>query len=153
VQSIVREVRHELVTLPNYNVFDWLEGEVKPDDTVILRGEVVRPTLKSDAEQRVKSIESVSKVVNEIRVLPLSPMDDELRIAIYRAIFRGDSPLMIYGLRSVPPMHIIVENGRATLKGVVASEMDKQLAYTAARGVPGLFEVKNELSVEKATSN
>jgi hyperosmotically inducible protein len=142
-----------LVTLPFYNVFDWLEGEVQPDGTVILRGDVVSPTLKSDAEKRVKGIESVSKVINEIHILPLSPMDDQLRIAIYRAIFKQDSPLLLYGLRSVPPIHIIVENGRATLKGVVASEMDKQLAYIAARGVPGLFDVKNELKAEKPTSN
>ncbi len=153
VQSIIKEVRHELVMLPYYGVFDWLEGEVKPDGPVIWRGEAVRPTMKSDAEKAVKRIESVTNVVNQIRVLPLSPMDDEQRIAIYRALFNGNSPLMQYGLRSVPPIHIIVENGRATLKGVVATEMDKQLAYTAARSVPGLFDVKNELTLEKATTS
>jgi hyperosmotically inducible protein len=145
------EVRHELVTLPYYGVFDWLEAEVLPDDTVVLRGAVTRPTLKSDAEARVRRLEGVAKVVNEIEVLPLSTHDDEIRLATYRAIFNYNSPLLRYSLRAVPPIHIIVKNGRVTLKGVVASETDRQLAYTAARGVPQVFEVTNELQVEKRT--
>jgi len=151
IQSIAREVRHELLTLPYYDVFDWLEGQVKPDGTVVLRGETVRPTLKSDAEKEVRKIESVPNVVNEIRVLPLSSFDDDIRRATYRALFKFDSPLMRYGIMAVPPIHIIVENGHVTLKGMVANPMDKQLAETAARGVPGTFEVKNELQVEKAS--
>jgi len=146
--ALVREVRHELVTLPFYDVFDWLEGEVRPDGTIHLRGQVVRPTTRSDAEARVRSIKGVAGVVNEIEVLPLSPDDDRLRAALYNAIFKYDSPLFRYATRAVPPIHIIVRNGRATLKGVVASRNDSDLAYTAARGVPGLFEVTNELRVE-----
>jgi len=151
LEAIAERVRHELVMLPYYGIFDWLEGEVNPDGSVILRGEVVRPSLKSDAEFRVKRIESVTNVVNEIRVLPLSTMDDGLRIALYRAIFY--SSLARYSLGAVSPIHIIVRNGRATLKGVVGSEMDKQLAYMSARGVPGLFDVKNELMAEYKVSN
>ena len=151
LEAIAERVRHELVMLPYYGVFDWLEGEVNPDGSVILRGEVVRPSLKSDAEFRVKRIESVTNVVNEIRVLPLSTMDDGLRIALYRAIFY--SSLARYTLGAVSPIHIIVRNGRATLKGVVGSEMDKQLAYMSARGVPGLFDVKNELMAEYKAAN
>ena len=151
LEAIAKRVRHELVMLPYYSVFDWLEGEVRPDGSVILRGEVVRPSLKSDAEFRVKRIESVTNVVNEIRVLPLSTMDDGLRIALYRAIFY--SSLARYSLGAVSPIHIIVRNGRATLKGVVGSEMDKQLAYMSARGVPGLFDVKNELMAEYKAAN
>ncbi len=151
LEAIAERVRHELVMLPYYGVFDWLEGEVNPDGSVILRGEVVRPSLKSDAEFRVKRIESVTNVVNEIRVLPLSTMDDGLRIALYRAIFY--SSLARYSLGAVSPIHIIVRNGRATLKGVVGSEMDKQLAYMSARGVPGLFDVKNELMAEYKAAN
>ena len=153
LEAIAERVRHELVMLPYYGVFDWLEGEVKPDGSVILRGEVVRPSLKSDAEFRVKRIESVTNVVNEIRVLPLSTMDDGLRIALYRAVFYSNSSLARYSLGAVSPIHIIVRNGRATLKGVVGSEMDKQLAYMSARGVPGLFDVKNELMAEYKVSN
>src|SRR5437870_2906754 len=147
---IADEVRHQLVTLPYYNVFDWLEAEVLPDDTVVLRGQVTRPTTKSDAEARVRSLESVAKVVNEIEVLPASPSDDQIRLAMYHAIFRYNSPLFQYSIRAVAPVHIIVKNGHVTLKGVVATDMDRQLAYMAANGVPGVFEVKNDLMVENS---
>lgn len=145
---LAQEVRHRLVTLPFYDVFDWLEGEVRPDGTLVLRGQVVRPTLKSDAERSVRDIEGIARVVNEIEVLPVSPNDDQLRVALYRAIYNFDSPLFRYATRAVPPIHIIVKNGRATLKGVVATQSDSDLAYTAARSVPGLFEVTNQLRVE-----
>jgi hyperosmotically inducible periplasmic protein len=146
---LVRQVRNELVTLPYYGVFDWLEGEVKGDGTVILRGQVVRPTTKSDAEGRVKDVEGVERVVNEIEVLPLSPNDDRIRLAVYRAIFNYNSPLFRYATQAVPPIHIIVRNGRVTLKGVVANKSDSNLANIRARGVPGVFEVTNQLQVEQ----
>ena len=145
---VIRQVRHELVTLPYYGVFDWLEFEVRPDNTVVLRGQVVRPTTKSDAEARVKEVDGVSKVVNEIEVLPLSPMDDRLRRALYRTIYGQNSPLFRYAIQATPSIHIIVKNGHATLKGIVANKGDAQLAYMRARSVPGLFDVKNELQIE-----
>ena len=144
---IIREVRHELAMLPYYGVFDWLEFEVSPDNTVILRGQVVRPTTKSDAEKRVKDIPGVKQVVNQIEVLPPSPEDDRLRLALYRALYDWDSPLFRYATQSVPPIHIIVNHGRASLKGIVDSKADAQLAYIRARAVPGLFDVKNELQI------
>ena len=149
IEALKEEVRHQLVTLPYYTAFDWLQAAVKPDGTVTLRGEVTRPTTKDDAESRVKKLEAVSRVVNNIEVLPLSPMDDQLRVAVYRAIFRFDSPLFRYGTQSVPPIHIIVKNGHVTLKGIVLNQGDSQLAYMAANGVPGIFEVKNALQVEQ----
>jgi hyperosmotically inducible periplasmic protein len=149
IEALKEEVRHQLVTLPYYTVFDWLEAQVKPDGTVTLKGEVTRPTVKDDAEHRVKKLEAVSRAINSIEVLPLSPMDDELRVALYRAIYRFDSPLFRYGTQSVPPIHIIVKNGHVTLKGIVLNEGDSQLAYMAARGVPGTFVVKNELQIEQ----
>lgn len=148
-ETLRAAVRHELVTLPYYDVFDWLEAELTPGGQVVLRGEVVRPTTSSDAEKRVRRLEGVSEVVNEIKVLSVSQQDRALRIALYRAIYNWNSPLFRYATRVMPPIHIVVENSRATLKGVVASEMESQLAYTAARHVPGLFEVKNELRVEQ----
>jgi len=148
--KIVDEVRHQLVTLPYYGVFDWLEGEVLPDGTVVLRGEVTRPTTKSEAESRVKSLESVSKVENQIETLPVSPNDDQIRRQIYRELFNFDSPLFQYALRAVPPIHILVKNGHVTLKGIVMNDMDRQLAEMRARGVPNVFDVKNELTVENA---
>ena len=145
---LVRQVRHELVTLPYYGVFDWLEFEIQPDNTIVLRGQVVRPTTKSDAEANVKDIDGVSRVVNQIEVLPLSPHDDRLRRALYRAIYGSNSPLFRYAVQSIPPIHLIVNRGRATLKGIVANKSDAQLAYIRARGVSGLFEVKNQLVIE-----
>jgi osmotically-inducible protein OsmY len=147
--ALAAEIRHELLMLPYYDVFDWLEGEVQ-DGRVVLRGEVTRPTIKSAAESRVKQIEGVEQIDNQIQVLPVSSNDDRLRIALYRSIFNFNSPLFRYATRSVPPIHIIVNRGRATLKGVVATEMDRQLAYTKARSVPGLFDVQNELRVERS---
>jgi hyperosmotically inducible protein len=108
--------------------------------------------LKSDAEASVRDIEGVTRVQNEIEVLPLSPNDDQLRVALYRAIYKFDSPLFRYATRAVPPIYIIVRNGRATLKGVVATRADSDLAYAAARGVPGLFDVTNELRVEQGAA-
>jgi hyperosmotically inducible periplasmic protein len=150
LEALKEEVRHQLVTLPYYSVFDWLEAQVRPDGTVVLMGETVRPTLKDDAESRVKRLEGVTRVINNIEVLPLSPMDDQLRVALYRRIYNFDSPLFRYATWSVPPIHIIVKNGHVTLKGIVANEGDSQLAYMAARQVPNVFDVKNELQIEQS---
>lgn len=148
IAAIAREVRHELVMMPYYGVFDWIEYEVRPDRSVVLRGEVVvPPDKKSAAEAAVKRVEGVTKVVNEIEVLPVSPSDDRLRLALHRTIYGFDSPLHRYGVGILNSIHITVRNGRATLRGFVDSEADKQIAYTRARGVPGLFEVNNELRV------
>jgi len=144
---LVKEVRHELVMLPYYNVFDNLAFKVD-GSTVTLMGQVTRPTLKSDAERVVKSIEGVDKVVNKIEVLPLSPNDERIRMAVYRAIY-GNTSLQRYRLQAVPPIHIIVNNGNVTLEGVVATEADKNIANLQANGVPGVFSVKNNLRVEK----
>ena len=141
-----REVRHELVMLPYYGVFDTLSFRVN-GDTVDLMGAVTRPTLKSDAENVVKDIEGVARVNNQIEVLPLSPNDDRIRMAAYRAIF-GTAGLDRYAMQAVPPIHIIVKNGNIALEGVVANEMDKNQAGIKAKGVRGAFGVTNNLQVE-----
>jgi hyperosmotically inducible protein len=133
--------------LPFYGVFDNLSYSVAPDGTVTLLGQVARPVLKSDAENAVKRIEGVEKVVNNIEVLPTSNNDDRIRRAVYRAIF-GNDVLSQYQLRAVPPIHIIVNNGHVTLEGVVSREMDKTVAGMQANGVPGVFSVTNNLRVE-----
>lgn len=148
--QIAREVRRELATLPYYDVFDFLQFEVQPDFTVVLSGQTVRPTLKRDAEARLRDIEGITRVVNNIEVLPLSPVDDRIRVAVYRELFNFDSPLYRYSLGAVPPIRIIVNRGRVTLKGIVATEGDSNLAYIRARTVPGTFEVTNELQVERS---
>jgi hyperosmotically inducible protein len=143
---VAREVRHELVMLPYYGVFDNLAFRVD-GGTVTLMGQVTRPTLKSDAENVVKDVEGVEKVNNEIKVLPLSPMDDRIRLATYRAIY-GDASLNRYAIQAVPSIHIIVENGHVTLVGLVGSEGDKNIAGIRANGVNGVFSVDNQLQVE-----
>ena len=148
IDRIYKEVRHELVMLPYYGVFDNFAYKVDPDGTVTLLGQVSRPTLKSDAENVVKRIEGVEKVVNNIEVLPASMNDDRIRRAAYRAIY-GNSVLSQYQLRAVPPIHIIVNNGHITLEGVVARQMDKQIAGMQANGLHGVFSVTNNLVVEE----
>ena len=143
---ITHEVRHELVMLPYYGIFDNLAFRVD-GSTVTLLGQVTRPTLKSDAENVVKRVEGVEKVVNEIQVLPVSPMDNRIRLAEYRSIY-GHPGLDRYALQAVPPIHIIVDNGKVTLEGVVASEADKNQAGIRANTVPGVFSVTNNLRVE-----
>ncbi len=148
IERIYKEVRHELVMLPYYGVFDNLAYKVDSDGTVTLLGQVALPTLKSDAEHVVKRIEGVEKVVNNIEVLPTSMNDDRIRRAAYRAIY-GNSVLSQYQLRAVPPIHIIVNNGHITLEGAVARQMDKQIAGMQANGVHGAFSVTNNLVVEE----
>jgi hyperosmotically inducible periplasmic protein len=144
--AIAREVRHELVMLPYYGVFDNLAFRVD-GNTVTLFGQVTRPTLKSDAENVTKRIEGVDRVVNNIQVLPLSPNDDRIRLAVYRAVY-GQPALNRYALNAVPPIHIIVDNGKVDLVGVVSNEGDKNIAGIQAKGVPGVFAVTNDLQVE-----
>jgi hyperosmotically inducible protein len=151
IDRIVREAHHELVMLPYYGVFDDLKYQVAPDGTVTLMGEVTNPVLKSDAENAVKRIEGVPKVINNIKVLPTSFNDDRIRRAVYHAIY-GNEVLSQYALRAVPPIHIIVENGHVTLEGVVARPMDKQVAEIQAKSVPGVFSVTNNLKVENSES-
>jgi hyperosmotically inducible protein len=110
---------------------------------------VTRPTLKKDAQRRVEKVEGVDRVINQIEVLPLSPNDERLRRAVYRELFNFNSPLFRYGQQPVPSIHIIVNRGRLVLKGVVANKGDSDLANIKARGVPGLFEVRNDLKIEK----
>jgi hyperosmotically inducible protein len=152
LDRIVREVHHELVMLPYYGVFDNLSYKVDPDGTVTLMGQVARPTLKSDAENAVKRIEGVEKVINNIEVLPTSINDDRIRRDVYRAIY-GNSVLAPYQMRAVPPIHIIVKNGHVALEGVVARAMDKQIAGMQANSVPGVFSVDNNLQVEEEGNN
>lgn len=141
-----REVRHEIVMLPYYGVFDNIAFRVD-GGTVTLLGQVTRPTLKSSAENVVKKIEGVTNVDNQIEVLPLSSNDDRIRLATYRAIY-GSGGLYRYALAAIPSIHIIVERGHVTLEGVVANEADKNVAGIRARQVPQVFTVTNNLIVE-----
>jgi hyperosmotically inducible protein len=147
-RRVESDVQRELVMLPYYTVFDFLAFRVEPGGTVRLLGQVVRPTLKADAERRLKGVAGIDKVINEIEVLPTSPADDRIRLAVYRNIFRTDA-LERYGFQSQPSIRIIVKNGNVTLEGVVDSEQDKTVAGLKAREVGGVFEVKNNLAVDR----
>jgi hyperosmotically inducible protein len=145
--KMTKEVRHQLVMLPYYSVFDDL-GFTVNGGTVTLVGEVVMPVVKDDAGKAVKKVEGVTNVVNNIEVLPLSPNDDHIRRGVYRAIY-GDATLSTrYGFQALPSIHIIVRNGNVRLEGVVANEMDRTVANVRANSVPGVFHVENELKIE-----
>ncbi|MEK6405703.1 MAG: BON domain-containing protein [Acidobacteriota bacterium] len=148
-QKTMDKVRKELVTLPYYGVFDNLEYKVE-GETATLYGQVVNPITRRDAERRVAKIEGVDRVINNIQVLPVSGFDDSIRAREYRSIFRSGS-LYRYAMGANPSIHIIVKNGNVTLEGVVSIQMDSQLAYMAASGVPGVFSVTNNLRVESGS--
>jgi hyperosmotically inducible periplasmic protein len=145
---LVREVRHELVMLPYYNVFDNLSYRIE-GGTVTLLGQVTNPVLKSSAENVVKHLEGVQQVVNKIEVLPLSPNDDRIRRAVYQKIYNYPTLSTRYGFQALPSIHIVVKNGNVTLEGVVDNAADKNIAGIQANGVPGVFSVTNNLRVEK----
>ncbi len=145
--TISSQVRHELVMLPWYNLFDNLEYQVNSSE-VILSGQVTseHSQTKYDAENAVKRIPGVTKVVNNIEVLPPSQFDNQIRRAEYRAIF-SKSDLGRYTMGAVPQFHIIVKNGHVTLEGVVMNQMDKTIAGIAAKTVPNVFSVTNNLRI------
>lgn len=145
-ERIARRVRHELVMLPYYSVFDNLTYKIDGSE-VTLGGQVTRPTLRSGAERIVNRVEGVSEVVNEIEVLPVSSNDDRIRSAVYRAIYY-QPVLSRYAIQSVPPIHIIVRNGDVTLEGVVHNPTERNIAALQANGVAGVFSVVNNLMVE-----
>ena len=143
------KVRKELVTLPYYGVFDNLEYKIE-GDTVTLSGQVLRPTTRQDAERRVTKTVGVGHVINNIEVLPLSGFDDSIRAREYRAVF-GTGSLYRYAMGVNPSVHILVKNGNVTLEGVVSNQADSHLANIAARGVPGVFSVTNNLRIVRGS--
>jgi hyperosmotically inducible protein len=147
VERIVKEVRHEIIMLPYYGVFDDIKYSVNGYD-VTLVGQVTNPTLKKDAENVVKHIEGVEKVDNQIEVLPPSGMDDGLRLRLYRAIY-GFPALEKYAMPVIKPIRIIIKNGHVTLEGVVDNQADKDMAGLRANGVANVFSVTNNLVVVK----
>jgi len=147
-ENLAKRVRHELVTLPYLSVFDHLAYRVD-DGRVTLSGQVIRPTLRSSAENVVKRLEGVTQVVNQIEVLPLSPYDDRIRLAVLRSIYSQPS-LHKYDLGALASIQIIVKNGEVTLEGVVNNEGDKNIASLRANGVAGVFKVTNNLRVVRS---
>lgn len=145
LSKLANKVRHELVMLPYYDVYDNLYFRID-GRTVTLLGQTPNPSTKSTAGNAVKHIEGVEKVVNNIEVLPPSSADQRIRRATYQAIY-SYGPLFKYSHAPVPPIHIIVKGGRVTLEGIVDSESDKQMAGIQANQVPGTFQITNNLRV------
>jgi|SRR5579863_35742 len=146
-ERITKEVRHEILMLPYFGVFDYIAFKVDGYNVTLL-GDVVLPTTRSDAENAVKHIEGVEHVDNQIEVLPPSPIDEGLRRRLFHSIY-GYPPLEKYALGVQKPIRIIVKNGRVRLEGVVDSESDKNLVNLRAKSVPGTFSVDNNLQVAK----
>jgi hyperosmotically inducible protein len=145
--KLVQEVRHKLVTLPYFGVFDDI-GFTVSGGTVTLVGQVTQPVLKDDAGHTVKGVEGVTNVINNIEVLPLSPNDDRIRRAVFNAIYRDPMLSTRYGYQALPSIHIIVKNGNVRLEGVVANQMDHDVAGIRANAVSGVFHVQNDLRIE-----
>jgi hyperosmotically inducible protein len=151
LSPVAKKVRHELVTLPFYSIFDHLTFQVE-GNKVILGGEVTRPTLKTSAERVVARIEGITEVENNIEVLPLSSFDNRIRRGVLNAVY-GHPVLNRYALQAIGPIHIIVKNGDVTLEGVVSREMEKNVAFIQANSVPGVFSVTNNLRVENPSKS
>jgi hyperosmotically inducible protein len=145
---VSKEVYHELVMLPQLTIFDNLAYKIDSGKVTLL-GQVRNAVLKDEAESAVKKVEGVESVNNQIEILPPSPNDDRIRRQVARAIFNDDG-LFPYSMGSVPPIHIIVKGGHVALEGVVNSQGDKDRAGLRANGVPGVFDVQNNLKVEQA---
>jgi hyperosmotically inducible protein len=145
---VEKQVTHELNMLPYVNVFDYMTFTVDSNGVVTLNGEVTDPVVKNDAGNVIKKIEGVEHVNNQIQVLPVSFLDNGLRVRLFRTIY-GYPALQKYALGVNKPIRIIVQNGHVTLMGVVDNEMDKNLAGIRANGVPGIFSVDNQLKVVK----
>jgi hyperosmotically inducible periplasmic protein len=143
--NLSHEIRHQLLVLPFYSVFDSINFTLD-GHKVILTGQVLRRSLKEHAEAAIKSLEGVNAVVNQIEVLPPSPSDDDLRNAVYRALYE-DPTLERYAIQNIPPLHIIVKNGAVSLQGSVDSLSDKNLAGARIASVPNVVDLKNNLVV------
>ena len=149
--ALANRVRHEIVMYPYYGIFDNVNYRVV-NGTVDLTGAVTEPWKKADIGKSVQKIPGVASVTNELEVLPLSPMDSQLRFQIARAIYR-DPSLSRYAIQAVPPIHIIVDNGHVTLEGVVNNDLEKQVAgMRAATAGLSFGPVTNNLRVENPST-
>ena len=144
--AVSQSVRHEVLVYPYYSIFDDVSFRVS-NGQVELMGAVTEPFKKSDIERIVKKLPGVTAVTDELKVLPLSNFDNRLRMQVARAIY-GDASMLIYRNQSLPPIHILVENGHVTLTGWVNTDFDKQIAGMRANSSMSLGMVVNNLQVE-----
>lgn len=145
-EQIAEQVRKEIVTLPFYSIFDNVEFSLN-DGALELNGEVYRPVMKRMIEKVAQRVTGVNSVVNNIEILPLSPYDHRIRVAIANKLYRN-RVFTRHSIQAVPPVHIVVKNGNVTLEGVVNSELEKNVAFHVANGTNGVFSVTNNLRTE-----
>jgi len=146
-QKIEDQVVSTLLSLPLYGVFDNLAYELEGTN-VVLSGQVLMPITKEEAGKRVARIQGIGKLTNSIEILPLSGIDDAIRLRAYRMLF-GTANLYRYSLGANPLIHIIVKGGHITLEGIVSSEDDAKLALLSIRGIQDSLSQKSSLKVSK----
>ena len=144
-QEIADDIGSKIRTYAFYDIYDWIDGEVN-DGVTTLTGRVRDSWRKRGYEARVEAISGVTQIQNEIEVLPYSSFDDDLRIAATRRIYNHPE-FVQYTLQAHPPIHIVVENGRISLEGLVATELERRLAETALFGLDA-FEIVNNLMTD-----
>jgi osmotically-inducible protein OsmY len=144
-ERVAGEVARVVRQYAQFTIFDDVNGRVD-GGIVTLDGKVTMPYKKTDIERLVGNIDGVREFKSTIRVLPVSKFDDDLRSRVARAIY-GNPSFWNYAAMASPPIHIIVENGRVTLTGVVNSDVDRMLARSLATGL-GEFSVTNELRTD-----
>jgi hyperosmotically inducible protein len=148
-EGIVQKTGHEIRMYSRYTIWDNITYRVQ-NGNVELDGQVSQPFKKDDLGRIGQRIPGVVSVTNNLKVLPLSPNDDRLRQQVARAIFR-DPVLSRYSMGVVPSIHIIVDNGRVTLEGVVSSVSEKNIAGIRAGGAGLSFgAITNNLVVENS---
>jgi hyperosmotically inducible periplasmic protein len=150
-QSIERQVQKKILRLPYYEVFDHIGFSVD-GDTVTLVGKVRNARNKKDAEAYVKDVPGVTRVVNNIEVLPLGSFDDSIRVNLYRTL-AASGGLSRYLWTVNPSVRLIVDGGHVTLEGYVANKGDYNTMNILANGVSGVFSVTNNLKIDSGRAN
>ena len=143
--QLLKDVATSVDRYTRFTIFDDINASVK-DGVVTLTGKVTMPYKRDDIAKRVAKVDGVVAVNDRIEVLPVSSFDDVLRYRIARSIY-GHSNFWNYAIMPNPPIHIVVEHGRVTLTGVVASDVDRMLARSLATQF-GALSVKNELKTD-----
>lgn len=147
-QQILQQARHEIAMYYAYGIFDNVNLEVQ-NGTLTVSGQVTQPFKKTDMGRILERVKGVAALQNNLEVLPVSNFDDRLRLQVARAIY-GDPYFLHYANLALPPIHIIVKNGKVTLEGVVASTMDRTKANMDALRAGLSFSVVNNLQVVKS---
>lgn len=150
-KALSTQVAEQVLRYAYYSIFDDVQAHID-SGLVVLSGKVTQPFKATDIVKLVKRIDGVREVQNNLKVTNVSLFDDTLRRTIADGIYR-DPVFTNYAIQVNPSIHVIVDGGHVTLKGVVMSEVDRRVAESIARNAFGVFSVKNELMIEKDVRN